>query len=71
MAEEQEETQEDSPVVDESVRVCDWRMDELIRAGYPYDLAQVLANCADIDLHKAVDMVKKGCKPHVAAWILL
>ena len=48
-----------------------WRRQVLIRAGWSYDLAQVVAACADIDLHVAVEMVEAGCSPSLASKILL
>jgi hypothetical protein len=55
----------------EEERVVDWREEELLRAGYPPVVARRLARRHDIDLHKAVDLVRAGCDPTVAARILL
>ena len=69
---EQTETQEEEVVaVDPMDKVRAWRFDELMRAGYSHDLAQVVANCLDVDLHVAVEMVGAGCKPSTAVYILL
>ena len=48
-----------------------WRAGELQRAGYPEDLAEQLAARADVDLHRALDLVRDGCAPELAAAILL
>lgn len=34
-----------------------WRIDQLTRAGWPLDLACLLAERDDIDLHQACDLV--------------
>lgn len=51
--------------------VEDWRARELERAGFPEDLANELAMRADVDLHYAVDLIRRGCQPELAARILL
>ena len=51
--------------------VTGWRLHVLMEAGYSHDIAQVLAQCADVDLHRAVLMVEQGCKPSMAMAILL
>jgi hypothetical protein len=55
----------------EEERVQEWREEELLRAGYPNPLARRLALRHDIDLHQAVDLVRAGCDPKLAARILL
>ena len=55
----------------EEERVVDWREEELLRAGYPPVAARRLARRHDIDLHKAVDLLRAGCDPKLAARILL
>lgn len=47
-----------------------WRYDELVRAGWPGDLAVDVAD-SDADLHVACELVKKGCPPERALEILL
>jgi hypothetical protein len=47
-----------------------WRADELERAGYPQDVAAELAMRADVDLHRAIALVRNGCSPALAADIL-
>jgi hypothetical protein len=48
-----------------------WRAEELKRAGYPEEVAEALAARADVDLHRALDLVGDGCPPELAAAILL
>ena len=48
-----------------------WRREELERAGYPRDAAERLAVAADVDLHIAVDLLRRGCPLEVALDILL
>lgn len=47
-----------------------WRFDELCRAGYPPDVAAVLAEGL-VDLHDACDLLKRGCPVGKALEILL
>ncbi len=54
----------------EQARVEGWRLHVLIEAGYPLSLAEKLA-VSGADLHAAVDIVRRGCDPVVAAEILL
>jgi hypothetical protein len=63
------ETQELRPTEQELVER--WRSDELQRAGYPEELAERLAARPDVDLHRALDLVRDGCTPQLAADILL
>jgi hypothetical protein len=55
----------------EEERVVGWREQELVRAGYAERTARRLARRLDIDLHRAVDIVRQGCDPDLAARILL
>ena len=48
-----------------------WRAQELIRAGYPAEAAAELASRHDIDLHRAVELVERGCPVEVAVRILV
>jgi hypothetical protein len=54
----------------EAERVLRWRVEELARAGYDDRLALKLALRAHVDLHRAVDLVRRGCDPGLAARIL-
>lgn len=48
-----------------------WRLDVLLKAGYPLSIAERLAPLPYVDLHRAVELVGAGCRPAVAALILL
>jgi hypothetical protein len=48
-----------------------WRIDELERAGYDIEAASTLALRLDIDLHRAVDLLHRGCSQELALQILL
>lgn len=48
-----------------------WRAEELTRGGYPEELAAQIAARADIDLHRALDLLGEGCPAELAAAILL
>jgi hypothetical protein len=55
----------------ESERVLRWRIDTLRQAGYDERLALKLALRRHVDLHRATDLVRRGCEPELAARILL
>ena len=57
--------------VDETAEVLAWRFDALCRTGYDLDAAAVIAANVEVDLHDAVDLVRRGCPPELAARILL
>jgi hypothetical protein len=52
-------------------RIERWRHAELARAGYDPESALVLAASHEIDLHHAVDLLKRGCTVDLALQILL
>ncbi|MEX0850444.1 MAG: hypothetical protein WD015_02960 [Gaiellaceae bacterium] len=54
----------------EPARVESWRLHILLEAGYPVHLAERLA-VSEVDLHNAVEIVKRGCDHVTAAEILL
>ncbi len=59
------------PERDERAKVESWRLHVLIAAHYPLPLAERIAQ-SHADLHEAVDLVtRRGCRPEVAAEILL
>ncbi len=58
-------------VPDETERVICWRASELIRAGYDPTVAVELAERPDVDLHRALELVERGCSPDLATKILL
>jgi hypothetical protein len=51
-------------------RVASWRLHILLEAGYPVHLAERMA-ASEVDLHDAVELVRRGCEPTTAAEILL
>jgi hypothetical protein len=55
----------------EAGRVVDWRRAELERAGYDTPAASEIAARMDVDLHRAVDLLRRGCPPETALQILL
>ena len=55
----------------ELTQVQRWRIDELERAGYDPRAAMTLAARNDVDLHRAVDLLRQGCSPDLALKILL
>jgi hypothetical protein len=52
-------------------RVEAWRLEELLRAGYPDSAASALAPRFDVDLHTAVSLLQQGCPPEIAVAILI
>jgi len=52
-------------------RLFRWRSDELRRAGYDEREATLLAMHLEVDLHYAVELVRRGCPPTTALKILL
>jgi hypothetical protein len=48
-----------------------WRLQALGRAGYDDEAAAVLAASHDVDLHRAIDLLERGCPPDLALQILL
>jgi hypothetical protein len=55
----------------EAERIFAWRYGELRRAGFEERLAYKLALRTDIDLHRATDLVGRGCPPRMVAENLL
>ena len=58
------------PLQSERDKVESWRLHVLIEAGYPLSLAERIA-ASEVDLHRAVELVDRGCAPETAAEILL
>ena len=52
-------------------RIEQWRHEALERAGYDAESALVLAASHDVDLHSAVDLLRRGCTIDLALQILL
>jgi hypothetical protein len=53
-----------------SENVSAWRHERLARAGFDEALAARLAGDCAIDLHALLELVERGCRPHLAARIL-
>jgi hypothetical protein len=52
-------------------RIEHWRAEELKRAGFSPRAAGRLASRHDVDLHRAVELLERGCSPELALKILL
>jgi hypothetical protein len=52
-------------------RVVEWRLRELRRGGYAEDDARRIAERVDVDLHRAIDLLRSGCPAETAVRILL
>jgi hypothetical protein len=59
------------PAASELDRVVSWRLHVLIEAGYTTASAMRIAERTEVDLHRAVSIVRDGCPPKLAAEILL
>ena len=55
----------------EAKAVLSWRFEELVRAGYDAEAALTIATHVEVDLHEAVDLVRKGCPSDIAMQIVL
>lgn len=55
----------------EDERVIRWRLEQLAKVGYSWACAMVIAANRDIDLHGAVELVRRGCPVDTAVRILL
>lgn len=55
----------------ERERVIRWRVEQLAKVGYSWPAAMVIAANTQVDLHLAVELVERGCRPEVAVRILL
>lgn len=51
-------------------RVERWRTTELMRVGFAGDDAVALAARLEVDLHEAIELVRRGCPPELAVRIL-
>jgi hypothetical protein len=57
--------------VTEDDRVIHWRVDELERAGFAPEDVLRLALDPEVDLHLALDLVRRGCPHEMALRILV
>ena len=61
----------DAPIREpEQDRVARWRAEALERAGFASDAAAELAARVDVDLHRAIELLERGCPPDTALRIL-
>ncbi len=51
--------------------ILDWRFEQLLHVGYERRQARVLSRRREVDLHQAVDLVRRGCPHDLALLILL
>ena len=56
---------------DPAAVVLGWRVEQLIAAGFDSDAAFVLALDRTVDLHDAIELVRRGCPPQTALRILI
>jgi hypothetical protein len=49
---------------------ADWRYELLIRAGFGPALARQIIGDPRIDIHRLLELIDRGCPPHLAARIL-
>ena len=52
-------------------QVVEWRLGQLLRSGFEPADANALAARLDVDLHEALELVRRGCAPKTALRILL
>ena len=50
--------------------LTNWRMEQLVRAGFEAELAASVAIDRAMDLHALIELVERGCPPKLAARIL-
>jgi len=55
---------------EENAEVTAWRGDQLAHSGFPQALAADLAADGRYDLHALIELVERGCPPHLAVRIL-
>ena len=60
-----------SAIDSEIEQIEQWRHEALARAGYNWEAATVLAASHDVDLHRAVELLERGCPMDLALQILL
>jgi hypothetical protein len=58
-------------ILEETDVVEAWRTEQLEHAGYGSQEAAKLARRPDVDLHVAVELVRRGCSAELALRILL
>ncbi len=63
-------TDSDDATQTELERIVAWRFEELVRAGYGPEAANLLAEHPEVDLHRAVELRARGCTQDTAVRIL-
>jgi hypothetical protein len=58
-------------VTDPAAKVLGWRVEQLLDAGFDSNAAFVLALDRTVDLHEAIELVRRGCPPGTALRILV
>ena len=58
----------DAPAAEQ---VLCWRFEQLVVVGFSADDAAILASHVEVDLHRASDLVNRGCSHETALRILL
>lgn len=56
---------------DPAAKVLGWRVEQLLGAGFDSNAAFVLALDRTVDLHEAIELVRRGCPPETALRILV
>jgi hypothetical protein len=51
-------------------QVVEWRARRLEHAGFDPPLAAELASVGEVDLHRLLELIDRGCPPRLAARIL-
>jgi len=69
LAEDREDVVEERSVEERAVQA--WRRGEFVRAGFTDAIADVLADCVEIDLERVRGLVAAGCAPALATRIVL
>jgi hypothetical protein len=60
----------DATIPTESERVASWRLETALKLDVPLELAEEFA-AGDADLHRLAELVDAGCRPEVAARIVI
>jgi hypothetical protein len=55
---------------DQLDEVLRWRLRRLLQSGCTEDEARALAARPEVDLHRAVELLERGCPPELAVRIL-
>ncbi len=64
------QTKAQPPVQTERSRVTQWRIERLIEVGYDDESALLIGLDRSIDLHLAVELLRRGCPVDTALQIL-